>query len=493
MKKAFLLLCMAVGLMSCAKEPVVSQEETGVPMNFNISVTETKAELSNWVNGDKIFVFFNGLGTKYLELTYNSGSWVNASAGGTLTTDDFSALGTKTLTAVHFPVAVDVAYADSKFTFTCGDKPVYKYYLFQTGKSYTVDGTTVSASLSMGKPDGVAIFHITGNEEPAANYSFGCSKIRPVACASIGTDGAITEIVLQAGARLYGIDDSNGVLFAGRLVYPGEEKDYKFTLACDSKIYTLTRTNKSLTAGKMYNFPSLPATSDANWTVQDASDLYVDLGLSVKWAKYNVGATSETDYGDYFSWGEVTGYNEGKTYFTWLHYAWGTDGNALTKYCNNAGNGKDGFTDALTTLVLEDDAAYAALGGKFRMPTKSEWDALRNTKTDTENYTWTWCDGSAEKYNDSTTPGLVIVRKSTSATLFLPAAGRRTGSSLSLEGTCGFFWSSSLYTDGPNKSWEVRFVSEGEGSEGIGRSVGYSVRPVTECFTSLPSPEGIIL
>ena len=34
---------------------------------------------------------------------------------------------------------------------------------------------------------------------------------------------------------------------------------------------------------------------------------YVDLGLpsGLKWAKCNVGATSETDYGDYFQWGST--------------------------------------------------------------------------------------------------------------------------------------------------------------------------------------------
>ena len=33
---------------------------------------------------------------------------------------------------------------------------------------------------------------------------------------------------------------------------------------------------------------------------------YVDLGLSVKWATMNVGATKPEDYGDYFAWGETT-------------------------------------------------------------------------------------------------------------------------------------------------------------------------------------------
>ncbi|MGM9816741.1 MAG: hypothetical protein ACI304_06750, partial [Lepagella sp.] len=33
---------------------------------------------------------------------------------------------------------------------------------------------------------------------------------------------------------------------------------------------------------------------------------WVDLGLSVKWATKNVGATSPSDYGDYYAWGETS-------------------------------------------------------------------------------------------------------------------------------------------------------------------------------------------
>ena len=32
---------------------------------------------------------------------------------------------------------------------------------------------------------------------------------------------------------------------------------------------------------------------------------YVDLGLSVKWATCNVGASKPEEYGDYFAWGET--------------------------------------------------------------------------------------------------------------------------------------------------------------------------------------------
>ncbi|MBR1788796.1 MAG: Ig-like domain-containing protein, partial [Bacteroidaceae bacterium] len=60
---------------------------------------------------------------------------------------------------------------------------------------------------------------------------------------------------------------------------------------------------------------------------------YVDLGLpsGTLWATCNIGASSPEDYGDYFAWGETSGYNSGKTTFNWSTY----------KYCN-------GYSSTLT-------------------------------------------------------------------------------------------------------------------------------------------------
>lgn len=462
MKKAILLFCMAAGLVSCAKDILDTEKENtqkeGVPMTFNVTVLETKATKTDWADGDKIYVFFNGLETKYLILERSSGVWSNTSGGGTLMDSDFSSLGTKTLTAVHFPVTVDVAYADSKFSFTSGGKPMYNYYLFETGKDYTVDGTTVSATLSMGKPADMVQIHVAGIQGNVADYTFGCSKIRPVACASVGTDGAITESVLQAGARVSGFADSDGGIFAGRLTTTGAA-NYKFTVASDANIYTLTRDGKTLTAGKMYNFPSLSTTGGSNWAVQNASDLYVDLGLSVKWAKYNVGATTETGYGDYFAWGETTGYNEGKTNVAsdWSNYYFGTH-SSFTKY-----TGSD-----YTVLQKEDDAAYAALGGKFRMPTKAEIDALLAlSKTWVTNYNGSGINGYTFTGNGNT--------------LFLPAAGNRYDADLYGAGSYGDYWSSSLRTDYPDVAWSLSFDSGGaDANDNFVRCNGFSVRAVSE-------------
>lgn len=84
---------------------------------------------------------------------------------------------------------------------------------------------------------------------------------------------------------------------------------------------------------------------------------YVDLGLpsGILWATCNVGAASPEDYGDHFAWGETTV----KTTYGWNDYKYcvGGDYDQLTKYCNRRDLGYNGFTDTLSLLQPEDDAA----------------------------------------------------------------------------------------------------------------------------------------
>ncbi len=468
--------------MSCAKEILNPEKDTprneGVPMTFNLNVIGTRAAKTAWADGDRIYVFFNGLETKYLILERKGDSWTDTSGGGTLLDADFSGLDTKTLTAVHFPVGVDVTFADGKFSFTSGGNPVYNYYLSETDKAYTIDGTTVTAGLSLSKPAGFVQVHVAGIQDHVADYTFGCPKICPVACKSVSTDGAITEDVLQAGARLGGIVDSDGGLFAGRLTSPGASADYVFTVASDDLIYTLTRKDKSLMPGMVYDFPALSETGGSNWAVTDVSDLYVDLGLSVKWAKCNLGATRPEDYGDYFAWGEL----QPKSDYRWGTYLHGSDYDELTKYCDNASRGKDGYTDGLKVLEQSDDAAYAALGGQFRMPTQEEvYELCTIEYYHPGEYTVTWCDGTDVQYNGTSVKGLMIVRNSTGATLFLPITGSMSGTDWYYNGF-GSYWSSSLYWNNPSTALklQLRWDRSERSYKRVeaGRADGFSIRPV---------------
>ena len=104
----------------------------------------------------------------------------------------------------------------------------------------------------------------------------------------------------------------------------------------------------------------------------------VDLGLpsGIKWAKMNLGASSETEAGLYFAWGETTGYANAADRNTALGLTGGFDS---TSY--NAGSA----ASIINSLTLSDDAAFVNLGSPWRMPTKKEFQELCNTSyVDTE-------------------------------------------------------------------------------------------------------------
>ena len=188
--------------------------------------------------------------------------------------------------------------------------------------------------------------------------------------------------------------------------------------------------------------------------------VYVDLGLSVKWATMNVGASSPEDYGDYFAWGET----EPKEVYDWDTYKHCNGGSiSLTKYNISSSYGT---VDNKTQLDLTDDAARANWGGVWRMPTDAEMTELTN------NCTWTWTTQNGVK-------GYKVTSMSNSNSIFLSAAGYRNDSSLYYAGSNGGYWSSSLSTDYPVSACRMYFDSSDVSRySGSNRSYGRSVRPV---------------
>lgn len=191
---------------------------------------------------------------------------------------------------------------------------------------------------------------------------------------------------------------------------------------------------------------------------------YVDLGLSVKWATCNVGATKPEEYGDYFAWGET----QPKSTYDWSTYKWCRGSyDTQTKYCTNSSYGT---VDNKTTLELSDDAARANWGGSWRMPTDAELTELR------EQCTWTWMTQNGVYGYKVTSKKSGYTNKS----IFLPAAGYRYDSSLSNAGSYGDYWSSSLYADYPYDAWSVYFYSGYVNRDYLSRHYGFSVRPVCQ-------------
>ena len=190
---------------------------------------------------------------------------------------------------------------------------------------------------------------------------------------------------------------------------------------------------------------------------------YVDLGLpsGTLWATCNMGAVTPEDYGDYFAWGET----QPKVTYDWSTYQYCNGSNTtLTKYCNNSDYGYNGFTDNLTTLLPEDDAATANWGSDWRMPTKEEWQELYQNTTHT-------------MMTQNGVNGLLFT-SSNGNSLFLPAAGFRESGGLHYAGSDGRYWSNSLYTDGPDRAWIFGFYSGWYVVSNEGRYNGFTVRPV---------------
>lgn len=186
----------------------------------------------------------------------------------------------------------------------------------------------------------------------------------------------------------------------------------------------------------------------------------IDLGLSVKWADINVGASTPEDYGNYFAWGETTP----KTTYNWNTYALCKGSyNKIIKYCTNSDYG---IVDNKTTLELTDDAARANWGGTWRMPTINELNELI-----------TKCTWSSTIQKNVT--GYLVTGPNGNS-IFLPAAGAYFGASLDLAGSFGKYWSSSLVTSDPTSAYDLSGDTSIDNFFTKARCHGRSVRPVTE-------------
>ena len=184
---------------------------------------------------------------------------------------------------------------------------------------------------------------------------------------------------------------------------------------------------------------------------------YVDLGLpsGLLWATCNVGATSPEEYGDYFAWGETS------TKETYDYDNCPTYGLSISQLQSL------GYIDSEGNLTSQYDAATANWGGLWRMPTDAEMQEL------IDKCIWTWwiAQNGVKGYKVTGPNGNSI---------FLPAAGCRSGSSLPNAEIFGFYWSSTPNERSRFSAYDLEFdfVIQEMGCRDY--YYGRSVRPVLE-------------
>ena len=147
---------------------------------------------------------------------------------------------------------------------------------------------------------------------------------------------------------------------------------------------------------------------------------YVDLGLpsGTKWAKYNVGAYSETDNGLYFPFGGTVGLDS-------PYYEGNFDSHKL-KF-----NG-----DKKATLHLDNDAAHIHMGGKWHMPTKEQFEELLDEKNTVSTWIYDYCIREVS--------GRLFRSRINDETLFIPANGFISNHQYVQNGQTCSLWTSSI-------------------------------------------------
>lgn len=181
----------------------------------------------------------------------------------------------------------------------------------------------------------------------------------------------------------------------------------------------------------------------------------VDLGLSsgILWATCNIGASSPSEIGDYFAWGE----KEPKDAYGWDTY----------KLCRGSYNSifKYTETDRKKVLDSQDDVAKSVLGGEWRIPTKEDMEEL------VEECEWKWTSLNGQL-------GWKVIGSNNNY-IFLPASGAASSYRIAGVNELGRYWTATR-DDSNYSAYNLRFK---DGTDTIvvvddTRFYGRTIRPV---------------
>lgn len=181
--------------------------------------------------------------------------------------------------------------------------------------------------------------------------------------------------------------------------------------------------------------PTIYCETVGSFTLETTSGDAIDLGLSVKWASHNLGATLPYEYGDLVGWGDPTG----KHVEDPMDYEIGKRGDICCYYgYYKTDDTWDDLKLRLNISNTEWDVAKAQWGNGWRLPTKDELSELL------EKCTW-------RRIRYKGIYGQRVIGPNNND-IFLPCAGVRYGENIGTVGETGYYWSGTaideLFTTG---------------------------------------------
>lgn len=344
----------------------------------------------------------------------------------------------------------------------------------------TYNGVPELATLTSVEKTGTAsVVHPTVKDITASVHNYTASFAEYIQfTGTLGVSGNYYNVVFEG--------DDIGIKL-GSIVCPIDELDAK---SFDGQVITVTGYFNGLSSGG--KFINIIATEIKK---SYAIPLAIDLGLSIKWASFNLGATKPEEYGDYYAWGEdyprklnfwpnnykwfTLMYEESLTpkrcYYMIRKYVFESDyisgrepeGDDRLDCLLYVYPSSDTPPDNKETLDLEDDAAQSKLGDGWRIPTIEEWQELMDQ-----------CEWVQATINGI--DGYTVSSKVNGNSFFIPYAGWVSGNTIIDQGSYGDYWSSSRSVSRPFVAKSISFgQSRGILSrEAWHRYNGLSVRPV---------------
>lgn len=195
---------------------------------------------------------------------------------------------------------------------------------------------------------------------------------------------------------------------------------FQLTIGEETSNYTPNTTNKKIwiavpngtsVTGNMIK--SMTVVGGKVYRADRTKEVDLGPGFSVLWTTCNLGANNPGEYGYYYAYGETAG------------YAWGDGHNFSSRY-TGTDNPLPAANDAATAYATTNN-----WGAGYRMPTDGECQTLANIKTNPK-------DG--DEYTFERNRGATF--KTSYGSIFLPAAGYCVGTGRNLDGSNGYYWSS---------------------------------------------------